>query len=160
MSLITLTHSLQYGRSQICFNTHTWHCQEDANLYNSIIDKERIYNFVSGLNKELDEVRGRTLAMQPLPHIDDIFAEVRRDESRKKKMLAESKDPTEPKDQSIPDVSALVSQSFDGHNNTGSRTGRRVGQLWCDHYNKPHHTRETYWKLDGKPANWQDKANK
>ena len=26
---------------------------------------------------------------------------------------------------------------------------------WCDHCNKPYHTRDTCWKLHGKPANWK-----
>lgn len=60
---------------------HRWHCEEDAVLYRSIIDKEQIYDFVSGLNKDLDEVHGCTLALRPLHHIEDIFYEVRREES-------------------------------------------------------------------------------
>ena len=26
---------------------------------------------------------------------------------------------------------------------------------WCDHCKKPWHTRETCWKLHGKPSNWK-----
>ncbi|KAA8528191.1 hypothetical protein F0562_035558 [Nyssa sinensis] len=34
---------------------------------------------------------------------------------------------------------------------------RNDGQLrvWCDYCNKPRHTRETCWKIQGKPANWK-----
>ena len=28
-------------------------------------------------------------------------------------------------------------------------------RVWCDHCNKPRHTRETCWKLHGKPADWK-----
>lgn len=28
-------------------------------------------------------------------------------------------------------------------------------RVWCEHCNKPRHTRETGWKLHGKPANWK-----
>lgn len=28
---------------------------------------------------------------------------------------------------------------------------------WCDHCNKPYHTRDTCWKLHGKPANWKSR---
>lgn len=28
-------------------------------------------------------------------------------------------------------------------------------RVWCDYCNKLHHTREIYWKLHGKPANWK-----
>ena len=101
------------------FNTHQWHCQEDIALYNSIVDKERIYDFVSGLNKDLDEVQGRTLAMRLLSHIDDIFPEVRREESKKKKMLADPRGPNESREQLIPDASALVTR-WPGSTNGGS----------------------------------------
>lgn len=42
---------------------HRWHCEVDAALYRLIIDKEQIYDLVSGLNKDFDEVRGRTLVL-------------------------------------------------------------------------------------------------
>ena len=28
-------------------------------------------------------------------------------------------------------------------------------RVWCDHCNKPQHTREPCWKLHGKPTNWK-----
>ena len=28
-------------------------------------------------------------------------------------------------------------------------------RVWCDHCNKPHHTRETCWKLHKKPTDWK-----
>lgn len=41
-----------------------------------------------GLNKNLDEVRGRVLGTEPLPSICKIFVEVRREESNRKIMLS------------------------------------------------------------------------
>jgi hypothetical protein len=29
-------------------------------------------------------------------------------------------------------------------------------RVWCDYYNKPRHTRESCWKIHGKPANWKN----
>ena len=29
---------------------------------------------------------------------------------------------------------------------------------WCDHCNKPYHTKETCWKIDGKPPRNQQKG--
>lgn len=53
-----------------------------------MIEKDIIYQFLLGLNKNLDEVRGRILGTKPLPSIREAFAEVRREESRRKVMLA------------------------------------------------------------------------
>lgn len=37
---------------------------------------ERVYEFLAGLNRELDDVRGRVLGRQPLPSLREAFAEV------------------------------------------------------------------------------------
>ncbi|GAV83491.1 UBN2_3 domain-containing protein, partial [Cephalotus follicularis] len=61
-----------------------WHCPEDTQQYKKIQEKERIYKFLLGLNKELDEVRGRILNIKPLPSVCEVFSEVRREETRRK----------------------------------------------------------------------------
>jgi len=52
-----------------------------------MLEKERFVDFLQGLNPELDEGRGRLLGTKPLPSLREAFAEVRREESRKKVML-------------------------------------------------------------------------
>ena len=46
-----------------------------------MLDKERVFDFLLGLNKELDEVRGCVLGFKPFPEIKEAFAEVRREEA-------------------------------------------------------------------------------
>lgn len=43
-----------------------------------------------GLNKNLDDVRGRILGIKPLSNIGAVFSEVRHEASRKKVMMGES----------------------------------------------------------------------
>ena len=64
-----------------------WECPGDASQYKRIIEKERVFKFLLGLDKSLDEVRGRILGTKPLPTIREDFSEVRREESRKKLMM-------------------------------------------------------------------------
>lgn len=59
-------------------------------MYRQIVAKDRVYDFLAGLNRELDEVRGRTLGMKPLPPIDEVFVEVRCEENRRRVMLVDS----------------------------------------------------------------------
>ena len=47
-----------------------------------MVDNDRVYDFLAGLNKDLDEVCGPLLGMRPLAQIEEIFAEVCREESR------------------------------------------------------------------------------
>ncbi|XP_024018974.1 uncharacterized protein LOC112090889 [Morus notabilis] len=45
----------------------TWHCAEDHKRYKEILERDRVYKFLLGLNKTLDDVRGRILSTKPLP---------------------------------------------------------------------------------------------
>ena len=56
----------------------------DCNIkYKKIVEKERIFKFLLGLNKNLDKVRGRILAVKPLPSICEAFSEVRREAGKR-----------------------------------------------------------------------------
>lgn len=48
--------------------------------------KRKDYKFLLGLNKELDEVRGRIM-VKPLPNVRKAFSDVRMEESRKKVIM-------------------------------------------------------------------------
>ena len=62
-------------------------CSEDAQQYKKIVEKDRVYQFLLGLNKDLDDVRGRILSIKPLPSVREDFSKVHREESLKKLML-------------------------------------------------------------------------
>ena len=51
------------------------------------MEQKRTFKFLLGLNKNLDEVRGRVMGTKPLPSIREAFSEVRREESWKKVMM-------------------------------------------------------------------------
>ena len=123
------------------FNNQQWHDPTDAKIYKKTLAKERIYDFLAGLNPSLDDVRGRILSLKPLPDIDEIFADVWREENIKQVMLGPSS--------SLPttDSSTMVAKHNDSHN-----TGRN--SLCCDHCQRPQHTKATCWKLHGKPTDW------
>ena len=46
--------------------------------YSKVIEKERVFNFLHGLNSDLDEVKGRLSGIKPFPSIRKAFAKVRR----------------------------------------------------------------------------------
>ena len=73
------------------FNDCVLSSAQDGERYKKMVDKERIFDFLVGLNKELDEVWGRPLGTNPMPSIDEIFAEVRREECREHVMLGGQK---------------------------------------------------------------------
>ncbi|KAG2704987.1 hypothetical protein I3760_05G031200 [Carya illinoinensis] len=68
------------------FNDYEWKSLDDCN-YNKKVENSRIFKFLLGLNDEFDEVRGRILGRQPLPPIEEVFFEVRREDCRRNVML-------------------------------------------------------------------------
>ncbi|KZV22300.1 hypothetical protein F511_17902 [Dorcoceras hygrometricum] len=128
-------------------------CAECSGHMRRTIERERVFDFLAGLNRELDDVRGRIVARDPFPSTDDAFSEVRREELRRKVMLPDS---------SSSEVSALASiqnpvsepSALASAKNSGQRQGRRP---WCDHCHRPGHTKDTCWEIHGKPANWQSR---
>ncbi|XP_060973285.1 uncharacterized protein LOC133038863 [Cannabis sativa] len=137
------------------FDTYEWKSAEDGKHHKKTIEKTQIYKFLAGLNVEFDEVRGRIIGRQPLPPIGEVFAEVRREESRRSVMLGK-KTPT-----SIVESSALATMGAGYNKNTSymQKTDEKP-RVWCDFCNKPRHTRETCWRIHGKPANWKSKAER
>ncbi|KAG2725978.1 hypothetical protein I3760_01G090300 [Carya illinoinensis] len=115
-----------------------WENSNDYAHHKKREENDRVYMFLAGLNQSLDEVRGRILGRQPLPYIREAFSEVRREESRRKIMLHNTKTGLNLE----PENSSLVSRSVDYEND-----GRN--KPWCEHCKKPWHKMETCWKLHG-----------
>ncbi|XP_022847489.1 uncharacterized protein LOC111370002 [Olea europaea var. sylvestris] len=61
----TVLHDLQ--------QEHRWECPVDAKKYKEITEKKRIFKFLMGLNKDVDEVRGRIRIETIAQHLGDIF---------------------------------------------------------------------------------------
>ena len=113
-----------------------------------MIDVSRVFKFLAGLNVEFDEVRGRILGGNPIPPIGEVFAEVRREESRRQVMLGKKKaavpPPVEGSALAVPQVNR---KSF--HNPRGGDKTHLV----CDYCGRNRHTQETCFKLHGRPNN-------
>ena len=69
------------------FESYEWKCPEDGAKFRKIVETKRVFKFLMGLDKSLDEVRSRILATKPLPSLREAFSEVRREESRRRVML-------------------------------------------------------------------------
>ena len=80
-----------------------------------------------GLNKELDEVRGRILGKELLPSIREIFFEVQREESRQKVMLGEQQS-------SQSKISALVIHGEAAFQPIDQQLGKKGDCPWCENF--------------------------
>ena len=125
-------------------------CANCTTIQRQQLEKERVFEFLTGLNSNLDEVRGRLVGRAPFPDTEEAFSEVRREEARRRVML------TTPDLQPI-ESSALVSKSGPpphGRSTPDPRPNRKGDRPWCDHCQRHGHTRSTCWVIHGKPPNW------
>ena len=51
------------------FTNVKWKCGDDGTQYMQMLDKEQVFDFLYGLNNDLDEVRGRLLGTKPLESV-------------------------------------------------------------------------------------------
>ncbi|KAF7808202.1 Retrovirus-related Pol polyprotein from transposon TNT 1-94 [Senna tora] len=109
----------------------------------------RIYKFLLGLNKSLDNIRGRILSVKPLPSLREVLSTIRHEERRRKLKLGSLAD-----SDSV-NGSALAVHGFS--HNPGN--GQKQGRPWCDHCHRIGHVKDT-WKLHGKPSDWKSLKDK
>ena len=55
------------------FEIEEWESPNDNARYKKKVERSRVFVFLTGLNKDLDEVRGRILGRKPLPSIREVF---------------------------------------------------------------------------------------
>lgn len=123
-------------------------CNEDAAILKSFIEKERVYDFLAGLNNEYDQVRIQILGKETMPALEETISLIRAEESRRNVMLESQPE----------DGSALVIYSESQRKGMSDEPKSRDNQwkenkdkLWCSHCKKPRHTKDSCWKLHGKP---------
>ncbi|XP_058209191.1 uncharacterized protein LOC131322072 [Rhododendron vialii] len=130
-------------------------CDVDAANWLKRMEKERVYDFLAGLDLELDPIRVQVLSRVPFPSLGEAYSIVQQEESRRGAMLHPP----------ISDRSALVATpqvhfgSDSGPILQGgkSQSGIRNGppdraSLQCDYCHNTGHTRDFCWKLHGKPS--------
>ncbi|KAJ9699075.1 hypothetical protein PVL29_007924 [Vitis rotundifolia] len=99
-----------------------------------MVESSQIFKFLTGLNVEFDEVRGRIIGRQPLPSLGEVFSKVRHEESRRNVILGK-------KLFGLVENSTLLGiTTTASHNHNNQRRPDDKPRVWCDHCNKPHHT--------------------
>ncbi|RVW19744.1 hypothetical protein CK203_115653 [Vitis vinifera] len=97
----------------------------------------------------LMKFRVQSFGRQPHPSLGEVFSEVRHEESQRNVMLGK-------KLFGLVENSVLLGTTATTSCNPNNRhRSDDKPRVWCDHCNKPRHTRETCWKLHGKPADWK-----
>ena len=95
--------------------------------YQQLFENDHVVDFLAGLNKELDNVRGWIVGRESLPNLQAIFSKVTNEETHCIIMLTNIELPME--------NSTLASKSFEP---SGEKSNdKKMGKLWCDHCKRP-----------------------
>ncbi|GAV69859.1 UBN2_3 domain-containing protein [Cephalotus follicularis] len=111
-------------------------CPVDTTKFQKWVDKECVFDFLARLTLEYDQTRSQILGRDPFPSLRQAYAYVQKEESRRIAMMLSN----------TQDRSALVANLTQKAKETMDRD-----QIKCDHCGKTRHTKETCWKLHGRP---------
>ena len=121
------------------YNDDVWESQADFLQHKKREENDRVFMLLAGINQNMDEVKGRILGRRPLPSIREVFSEIQVEESPRKVMSS-----NEPAPILNNDTSALFVKGTESNSD-------KKKKLWCDFCKKYWHTRDTCWKIHGKP---------
>jgi len=62
-------------------------CSDDAVILKNYVERERIFEFLAGLNIEFDRMRVQILGKESLPSLNKVFSVIRAEEGRRTVML-------------------------------------------------------------------------
>ena len=71
-------------------------CAENIQIYNSNIQKDRVYIFLNGLDYRLDKIRSDILQIKPFPKLEQAYAHVQREDTRQAVMLSNTESTSSP----------------------------------------------------------------
>ncbi|KAK2419471.1 hypothetical protein QL285_041567 [Trifolium repens] len=106
-------------------------CSQDTVILNVVIERDRIFDFLAGLNVEFGPIRVQILGKEKLLTLTEVFYTVPSEETRRHAMLSEHP----------PDVSALAVSK-------GPQPSSSI--FYCEHCNKSWHNKQNCFKLHGK----------
>ena len=121
---------------------------KDAALLQLFVERERIFDFLAGLNVEFDQVCVPILGKESLPPLNEVFSLIWAEEGQRTVMLDNPTSKSLAFATTTPSV--LPIKNNGSNNNVDSRKNERPqpsshkGSLWCNYCKKPRHTKETY----------------
>ena len=62
-------------------------CNKDTTMMLKFVKRERIFDFLTGLNVEYDKVKVQVLGKEDLPPLNEVFSIIRAEEGRRSVML-------------------------------------------------------------------------
>ena len=119
----------------------------DATVFHKLIEKERVYDFLAGLNDVFDQIGIQVLGRDPFPSLRQAYIYVLQEESRRNAMLLAI---SNERAGMLVDLSTITTK-LDVARNESMKELEQDNRK-CDYCGKSRHTTDTYWKLHGRPT--------
>ncbi|TYG79844.1 hypothetical protein ES288_D02G169700v1 [Gossypium darwinii] len=109
-------------------------------------EKEKVHQFLMGLNEKYKTVHSQILNMDPLPSLSRVYAYVAQEEPQQ--LVVDSK---------LPSIEATTFFNSNSKANTNrkSTSSQDLSKLFCEHCKKSRHTKDTCFKLHDYPEWWE-----
>ncbi|TXG72831.1 hypothetical protein EZV62_001410 [Acer yangbiense] len=128
-------------------------CSEDAALLKKFVEKERIFEFLAGLNVVFHQVRVQILGKDDLPSLNETISMVHAEEGRRGVMMNETPAVESSALLLIGNMKKATTEK-QSHGDNGhadlSKTATNES-IWCTYCKRPWHTKDRCWKLHGRP---------
>ena len=124
-------------------------CSKDITDFNKYIQRQRLYQFLIGINDNLNKERRDILNNNPLPTVEAAYATIRWKIARRRIMNGVSSLGTSPSE--IGSVLAMRNKTLQRNREEDDRR-----KLRCTHCGGSRHTKEGCFKLVGYPDWWND----
>ncbi|XP_039145764.1 uncharacterized protein LOC120283005 [Dioscorea cayenensis subsp. rotundata] len=127
----------------------TMKCNDDTQTLLKLLEEERIFQFLAGLNIEFDQVRVQQLGKEETPSLEEVYSAIKAEENRRTVML-----------ETQPAIGSAMISTKPNHSRGHTprqtegkpevyKSSNRDG-LWCNYCKKARHTKDTCFKLHGK----------
>lgn len=113
--------------------------------------KERIFEFLAGLNMEFDQVRVQILGKDTMPSLNEVFSLIRAEEGRRTVMLEMPNHHSEGCAMMITERKTPSEALNVAETKKNGQKSIYKDNLWCRYCRKRGHTKDNCWKLHGKP---------
>ncbi|XP_076885610.1 uncharacterized protein LOC143535159 [Bidens hawaiensis] len=132
-------------------------CPEDIQIYTKIRSEQKLFQFLSSLDRKYEPVKREILRSEPLPSAEEAYAIIRKEENHQKILGIN------PKDEQSGVAAGLIATDPENPNGTGlAAKGVRRPQppkpdkthLKCTHCGMTRHTKEECFKIIGYPEWW------
>ena len=132
---------------------------EDITIYNGLVQRTRLYQFLAGVSDSLDKDRRDLLNRDPLPSVEEAYSAIRREITRRG-IMSSGQEPLSGNPSGI-GAGLAAKGKFEATTKSAAKPPNRKEEsdkshLKCTHCGGTKHTKDGCFKLIGYPDWWPD----